>query len=55
MGIVQLDTIETRLLRPRGSFGEQLGQCFRESRDVFQIHIGHSLAIAVLEGFELAS
>jgi hypothetical protein len=50
---VQLDTVESGLTRAAGRRGEQIGQLFRQLANRSDVHVGHSLARAEAERFEL--
>src|SRR5262245_60522001 len=54
MSVVQLDTVESRQLRPARGGGKDIGQRARKISDVGKIEIGHQLALAVHESVEFA-
>ena len=51
---MQLDPVEARLTRPPRRLGEERRQHVGQLPDVGQVHVPDPLAVAVIEGFELA-
>lgn len=53
VGVVQFDAVEAGFPRPRRGVGEQRRQHSRQVADVGEMHVGDTLAIAIIQGFLL--
>src|SRR6267154_954209 len=54
MGVMEFDSIETGFAGTSGGAGEQARQLSRQIANLRQMYVGHALAVAEVERFQLA-